>query len=169
MKYAVLKIGMDYQTGNVNLTEKETYFATCWDCSTYICLKPDYIHVADSADMIRILTTNAAPTSLLRKINVNPLQWPSTPHDDPEACKYIHLNTTNNQAYFLKRTIPFIEHTAHLIRENAQERMYTLSDTFKAEGLHIDNMPGMDPKGEWNDVQFIEQLKNAETHNAENG
>lgn len=167
MTYAVLKSGVDYYTGDVKLIEKEIYFATCWDCRTYSCLKPNYVHAADSADMIRILTTNAAPSSLFSKITVDNGKWPSTPHDDPEACKYIQLDTVNHRAYFLQKHTAFIEHSANAIRQRQQGYMFTLPDTFVEHELDTINLPGMDPKGEWNDVQFIENLNKASTDNDE--
>lgn len=45
--------------------------------------------------------------------------------------------------------------------------MFTLPDTFVEHELNPTNLPGMDPKGEWNDVQFIENLNKASTDNDE--
>jgi hypothetical protein len=136
--YSVLNSAAGVRTGEVKHNFKDTCFATCWDCRRYSCLKADYLVRPDSDDTIRILALHAQPDALSNKIITNPT-WPSTPHEDLEACKYICLDTTNGRAHFVKRMMPFIEHSAHSIDEKIQEHMYTLPNIFQDTDIDPDN------------------------------
>lgn len=156
--YNVLKSATGVEVGEITHTWTDVHFATCWDCRRYSCLKPEYVLAPDSEDTERILATYARADALARQITP-PHHWRSTPHDDYQACKYICLNKTNDQAYFLKRTKPFIMHSAHSIDETIQQHMYTLPDTFKMRTLNLDNLPKTSKVSDWNNVTFIEELK----------
>jgi hypothetical protein len=161
MTHAVLKSGVSIVTGHVKFEHQDTFFATCWNCRTYGCLKQEYIHVADSKDLIQVLQTKADSDSLLHQIRIDTTRWPSIPHDDVEACKYVSLDPATDLTYAECPVHPIIWHATHLVEYTAQTHMHTLPDTFKKGELDPTDLPGMDPKGEWNDVQFTKKLADA--------
>ena len=157
-KYSILQRSGSFHTGEVKSRFQATYFATCWDCRRYSCLKPDYLLPPDSASTILILAAHAQPDALSQTIHT-PGNWPSTPHDDLEACKYICLDTANfGRAHFVRRTIPYIEHSAHSIIEQKQEHMFTLPDIFRDDEIATANMPQMAKVDDWNDVKFKDDI-----------
>lgn len=137
----------------------EKYFATCWDCRRYSCLKPDYLLSPDSAETIQILTTQENSEALFKQITTNN-SWLSTPHDDLNACKYICLDT-DNRFYFKKKMIPFIEHSALLIKNVEQQHMYTLPDIFRKDNITNDNILSISQKDKWTDENFINDFLNS--------
>lgn len=157
--YSILQWAGGFHTGEVKSKFQATYFATCWDCRRYSCLKPDYLLPPDSASTIRILAAHAQPDALSQTINT-PANWPSTPHDDLEACKYICLDTANlGRAHFVNITTPFIDHSAHSIIGQKQEHMFTLPDIFRDNEIDPDVMPHIPKVDDWNDVKFKDELK----------
>jgi hypothetical protein len=116
----------------------------------------------DSASTINILAMHAHSDALSQKI-IPPANWPSTPHDDLEACKYICLDIANvRRAHFVNRTTPFIEHSAHSTIEQKQEHMFTLPDIFRNDAIDPGLMPSIVvvPKvDDWNDVKFKDDLQ----------
>ena len=157
--YSILKRAGHVRTGEVKSKFEATYFATCWDCRRYSCLRPDYLLPPDSASTIRILALHAQPDALSQKITVDTTRWPSTPHDDLEACKYICLDTANlDRAHFVNVTTPFIDHSAHSIIGQKQEHMFTLPDIFRDDDIASANMPQMAKFDDWNDVKFKDDI-----------
>jgi hypothetical protein len=165
INYCVLKntAGVE-EAGEVTPNFKNTYFATCWDCRTYSCMRPDYVRTADSDDTITLLATYAQPGALSGQI-IPKADWPSTPHDDLEACKYICRDTASAPpllGHFVQRVIPFIEHSAHSIIGQKQEHMFTLPDIFRNDNIEPGLMPSIVvvPKvDDWNDVKFKDDLQ----------
>jgi hypothetical protein len=159
INYCVLKNHRGFeQAGEVKPDFTNTYFATCWDCRTYSCTRPDYIRTADSDDTIRLLALHAQPAALSGQI-IPKADWPSTPHDDLEACKYICRDTTSARAHFVKTMIPIIEHSAHSIIEQKQEQMFTLPDIFRNDAIDPGLMPSIPKVDDWNDVKFKNDLQ----------
>jgi hypothetical protein len=159
--YSILKRAGVVHTGEVKSKFQATYFATFWDCRRYSCLRPDYVLPPDSVSTIHILDMHAQPDALSTKITID-RRWPSTPHDDLEACRYICRNVTSNRAHWVKRTKPYIEHSAHSIIEQKQEHMFTLTDIFQDNDIDVEQMPSIVvvPKvDDWNDVNFKDELK----------
>ena len=148
----------DIKTGKVTLNFENIYFATCWDCRTYSCMRPDYVRTADSDDTIRLLAAYAQPGALSGQI-ISKADWPSTPHDDLEACKYICLDTANARAHFVQRMTPFIEHSVHSITEQKQAHMFTLPDIFRNDNIDPVQMPSIPKVDDWNDVKFKDDLQ----------
>ena len=156
--YNVLKSATGVKVGEIKHTWTDFHFATCWDCRRYSCLKPEYVLAPDSEETVRILAIHARADALSSTIST-PTRWRSTPHDDYQACKYICLNKSNERTYFVKRTTPFIEHSAHSIGEAMQQHMYTLPDTFMVRNLDLNNLPKTSKVSDWNNVTFIDELK----------
>jgi hypothetical protein len=164
INYCVLKNdrGVE-QAGEVEPDFTNTYFATCWDCRTYSCTRPDYIRTADSDDTINLLELHAQPDALSKQI-ITKTEWPSTPHDDLEVCKYICCDTANPRAHFVQRVIPFIEHSASSIQTVEQEHMFSLPDIFRKDNINADLLPPIPKVNDWNDVKFKEDLKTMMSH-----
>jgi len=150
------KVYVKYPLQEVDSSEKN-YFATCWDCRTYSCLKPEYLLSPDSIETIQILTDRANSEALFKKIKTND-NWPSTAHDDLEACKYICRDTTNKRAYFEEKLDPFIKHSTSSITENEQKFMYTLPDIFKRHNIVLDDYNSKLKVDEWNDLEFLKEF-----------
>jgi hypothetical protein len=62
------------------------------------------------------------------KVNVTAMQWPSTAHDDVDACKYIG---PDDDVFDQTRTVhAWIPHTLPDVTTHDQEYMFTLPDMF---------------------------------------
>ena len=153
-----------FQAGETIVQTGYNYFATCCDCRTYSCLKPEYLLSPDSAETTAILTEHAQSDALLRKITLDSTHWPSTPHNDLEACKYICLD--GEQSFSLKTLHPIIHHSVLSITEAVQNDMYTLPDMFK-QPVNVDALPSMQKVDDWNDTSFVGNLRAADSRERE--
>ena len=156
--HAVLrqKHSSDIIAGKVTHDNKKLYFATCWDCRGYSCLKPNYIRTRDSQETMDCLVKYCETDSLVTKIDRTKLPWSSTLHvvDKMDVCKYCQPATIGN-------LFPFIEHSVYGISHKAQNWMFTLPDVFKDEQTDGDELRVCQiPKiAEWNNEKFIDKLE----------
>ena len=165
--YCVLKIGTDVHTDHIQLIQHDVYFATFFDCRRYSCLKPDYRVRPDSDSTIKILDGYAQPDALSKKI-LRYAEWPSIPHDDADACKYVCRWVTDKSTTYVRTLRSFIEHSTSVITEKIQKHMYTLPDIFKSVDINEANMPGMEANlkvhESWYNMTFKDELKNAKEY-----
>ena len=164
--YCVLKIRNDVKTGKMELKNDYRYFATLFDCRRYSCMKPDYVVRPDSDSTIKILDSHAQADALSKQVSRID-DWPSTPHDDADACKYVFQNSTK-KVIFPVNVLAFIEHSTSVITENIQKHMYTLPDIFKLVDINDANMPRMEANlkvhESWYNMTFKDELKNAKEY-----
>jgi hypothetical protein len=166
--YSVLRAGNAIKTGLMVSKSEPQYFATCFDCRRYSCLKPNYLLIPDSQDMIDLMKMHAEAEALSKLINL-PDNWPSTPHDDMDALKYVCMIQFDDHpeklSYWKYKPRAFIEHSANDISEEMQEYMYTLPDIFRNRALS--NLPGVacPPKVHysWWDMTFSKQWRTSKS------
>jgi hypothetical protein len=101
------------------------YYATCFDCRTYSHTQKELMRKPDSATTIGILRRYRQANQLAFKVHDTKMPWPSTAHDDVDACKYICPE------YQARPVDAWIPHTLPDVTTHDQEYMFTLPDVFK--------------------------------------
>ena len=121
--------GNEYETGKIELSDKEYTYGTCFDTRTYSCLHYKQRLKADSEEMMKIITALTGPKRVI--------PWPSTNDLTADCNKFILKNQENKTllAYEVNSVIyadSRDEHTASLSVDE-QKHMYTLPDFFTTE------------------------------------
>ena len=121
--------GNEYETGKIELSDKEYTYVTCFDTRTYSCLHYKQRLKADSEEMMRIITKLTGTKKVI--------PWPSTNDLTADCNKFILKNQENKTllAYEVNSVIyadSRDEHTASLSVDE-QKHMYTLPDFFTTE------------------------------------
>ena len=124
-------------TGEVKNTEMQTIFATCFDCRTYNCMKPDYIRPVDSQYTMDIIFNHLSEN--LRKSHLRSKSWPSTSSDDLYTSRYVFVTGEEKKGVQSLDVKPCLMEPTCLDSLDSwstkYKYMYSLPDFFKVRRL----------------------------------
>lgn len=130
--YSVMQHKNIKETGEVKNTDAETIFATCFDCRTYSCMKPEYMLLLDS-EYTRNVLQNHSPEKL-RKCMLDLPTWPSTPSDNLDTSLHI-LRVEGTRVKDLVVVPCLNTPTCPAWSERSYHHMYSLPDFYRVERL----------------------------------